>query len=46
LRGILADTELTHAGKPAEDASVHEQIRNRIRMASAFAEAHGVGQKR
>lgn len=44
LRGILLDTEMTHTGKPSADESVHQQIRNRIRLASDFAEAHGTPQ--
>lgn len=46
LRAILTDTELTHAGKPAEDETVHQQIQSRIEQASRFAQAHGMDQAR
>jgi hypothetical protein len=41
VRSILVDTEFTHAGKPGEDHSVHQQIQARLQDASAFADAHG-----
>jgi len=43
VRGILIDTEFTHAGKPGEHETVHEQIRKRIDQAEAFAAQHGSG---
>lgn len=44
IRSILTDTEFTHAGKPGEHQTVHEQIRNRLDLASDFANAHGTPQ--
>lgn len=40
VRAILIDTELTHGGKPDEDATTHQQIRDRLSAASEFAAAH------
>ncbi|MGH3428614.1 MAG: hypothetical protein ACRDQZ_13775 [Mycobacteriales bacterium] len=44
VRSILIDTEFTHAGKPGEEQTVHQQIRARLQLAAAFAHAHGRGQ--
>ena len=44
IKCILVDTEFTHSGKPGGDQNVHEQIRQRIDMASMFASDHGAGQ--
>jgi len=41
VREILIDTELTHSGKPAQDETVHQQIRKRLELAAKFAETHG-----
>lgn len=41
VRSVLIDTEFTHPGKPDEDATVHQQIRERIDLAADFAKAHG-----
>ena len=41
VRSILIDTEFTHAGKPALDDTVHEQIQSRIEAAERFAGKHG-----
>ena len=40
MRSILVDTQFTHVGKPDEDATVHQQIRNRLAAASEFSGAH------
>jgi len=45
VNSILVDTELTHAGKPARDETVHQQITSRIELASTFAVDHGVAQE-
>ena len=42
VRDILIDTELSHAGKPSEHETVHQQIKSRLERASQFAKAHGV----
>jgi len=44
VRNILVDTEFTHPGKPEEHATVHEQIKSRLELASQFAVAHGASQ--
>ena len=44
MRSILVDTEFSHAGKPDEDETVHQQIKSRIDLASKFADAHGARQ--
>ncbi len=44
VRSILVDTELTHAGKPGRDETVHQQITSRLDLASSFADAHGAPQ--
>jgi hypothetical protein len=44
VRSILIDTEFTHSGKPGEHETVHQQIRNRLDLASRFANAHGTAQ--
>ena len=44
VRSILIDTEFTHSGKPGQEETVHEQIRNRIDRATRFATEHGVAQ--
>ena len=41
VRNVLVDTEFTHAGKPEQHATVHEQIKSRLDLASSFASAHG-----
>lgn len=41
VRSILTDTEFTHSGKPGEQETVHQQIKNRIELAEQFASAHG-----
>lgn len=41
VRSVLIDTEFTHPGKPDEDATVHQQIRERIDLDADFAKAHG-----
>ncbi|HLK23202.1 MAG TPA: hypothetical protein VKT30_00945 [Caulobacteraceae bacterium] len=43
VRGVLVDTEFTHAGKPEQFATVHQQIRKRLEGAAAFAAEHGGG---
>ena len=45
IRSILIDTEFTHSGKPGEHETVREQIRNRLDLASDFANAHGTPQE-
>lgn len=45
IRNILIDTEFTHSGKPGEHETVREQIRNRLDLASDFANAHGTPQE-
>jgi hypothetical protein len=45
VHNILIDTELTHAGKPARDETVHQQITSRLELASSFAVDHGVPQE-
>ena len=44
VRGVLIDTEFTHAGKPEEHETVHQQIKSRLDHASRFASAHGTSQ--
>ena len=44
LRSVLIDTEFTHAGKPEQHETVHQQIKSRLDQASGFAHAHGVAQ--
>ena len=44
VRNILIDTEFTHAGKPEQHETVHEQIKSRLDQASGFAHAHGSAQ--
>jgi hypothetical protein len=41
VRRILVDTEFTHAGKPEQFETVHEQIRRRLDGAAAFAAEQG-----
>ena len=45
VRDILTDTEFSHAGKPGQQESVHQQIRSRLEVASKFATAHGTAQQ-
>ena len=45
VRGILTDTEFTHPGKPQQQDTVHEQIKNRLELAEDFAAAHGTPQR-
>jgi hypothetical protein len=45
VRNILIDTEFTHAGKPGQHETVHQQIKSRLDLASQFAIAHGAPQK-
>ena len=42
VRAVLVDTEFTHAGKPEQSETVHQQIRRRLAGASAFAADRGV----
>lgn len=44
VRAVLVDTEFTHAGKPEQHETVHQQIKNRLDHASKFAAAHGAAQ--
>jgi hypothetical protein len=44
VRNILTDTEFSHAGKPGELETVHQQIKSRITLAEQFASAHGTPQ--
>jgi hypothetical protein len=44
VRGVLIDTEFTHAGKPEQHETVHQQIKSRRDQASRFANAHGASQ--
>ncbi|HLI67982.1 MAG TPA: hypothetical protein VKU90_16580 [Caulobacteraceae bacterium] len=41
IQNILVDTEFTHAGKPDQDETVHQQIGKRIRLAADFAAQYG-----
>ncbi len=41
VRSVLIDTEFTHAGKPEQHETVHQQIKSRLDQASGFAHAHG-----
>jgi hypothetical protein len=41
VRNILTDTEFTHAGKPEQSETVHQQIRGRLERASQFAASRG-----
>ena len=45
VRGILVDTDLTHAGKPGRDETVHQQITSRLDLASSLAVEHGTAQE-
>jgi hypothetical protein len=44
VRSVLIDTEFTHAGKPDQHETVHQQIKSRLDQASGFASAHGTPQ--
>ena len=41
VRAVLVDTEFSHAGKPEQSETVHQQIRKRLNGASDFARRHG-----
>jgi hypothetical protein len=45
VRSVLIDTEFSHAGKPEQHETVHQQIKSRLDQASSFASAHGTPQR-